>query len=142
MSVAGGESRRMACPRRVSSHQSCSTSTLMTSQSTRNFIHADDLCVTTQYSSFTEVETTIGDALDEFIPYYRSNSLRANPDKTQVIAFHLRKKRPIDHKKWNGTRHNWRIPPPDVPRCYFSSHAKLQRAHTQYKDEGGYPQQY
>ena len=32
---------------------------------TRNFIHADDLCVTTQYSSFTEVETTIGDALEE-----------------------------------------------------------------------------
>ena len=33
---------------------------------TRNFIYADDLCVTAaQYSSFTEVETTIGDALDE-----------------------------------------------------------------------------
>ena len=26
---------------------------------TRNFIYADDLCVTAQYSSFTEVETTI-----------------------------------------------------------------------------------
>ena len=32
---------------------------------TRNFIYADDLCVTAQYSSFTEVETTIGGALDE-----------------------------------------------------------------------------
>ena len=30
---------------------------------TRNFIYADDLCVTAQYFSFTEVETTIGDAL-------------------------------------------------------------------------------
>ena len=58
----------------------------------RNFIYADDLCVTAQYSSFTEVETTIGDALEELTHYYRSNSLRANPDKTQVTAFHLRNK--------------------------------------------------
>ena len=60
---------------------------LMTSQSTM-----DDLCVTAQYSSFTEVENTIGDALNELTQNYRSNSLRANPDKTQVIAFNLRNK--------------------------------------------------
>ena len=54
---------------------------------TRNFIYADDLCVTAQYSSFTEVETTMRDALDELTQYYRSNSLRANPDKTQVTVF-------------------------------------------------------
>ena len=59
---------------------------------TRNFIYADDICVTAQYSSFTEVKTTIGDALEELTQYYRSNSLRANPDKTQVTAFHLRNK--------------------------------------------------
>ena len=59
---------------------------------TRNFIYADDPCFTAQYSSFTEVETTIGDALEELTQYYRSNSLRANPDKTQVTAFHLRNK--------------------------------------------------
>ena len=59
---------------------------------TRNFIYADDLCVTVQYSSFTEVETTIGYALEELTQYYSSNSLRANPDKTQVTAFHLRNK--------------------------------------------------
>ena len=47
-------------------------------------IYADDQCVTTQYSSFTEVENTIGDALDELTQYYRSNSLRANTDKTQL----------------------------------------------------------
>ena len=58
---------------------------------TRNFTYADDLCITAQYSSFT-VETTIGDALDELTQYYRSNSLRANPDKTQVTVFHLRNK--------------------------------------------------
>ena len=59
---------------------------------TRYFIYADDPCVTAQYSSFTEVETTIGHALDELTQYYSSNSLRANPDKTQVTAFHLRNK--------------------------------------------------
>ena len=59
---------------------------------THSFIYADDLCVTAQYSSFTEVERTIGDALDKLTQYYRSNSLRANPDKTQVTAFHLRNK--------------------------------------------------
>ena len=54
--------------------------------------YADDLCVTAQYSSFTEVEKTIGDALDNLTQYYRSNSLCANSDKTQVTAFHLRNK--------------------------------------------------
>ena len=58
----------------------------------RNFLYADDLCVTAHYSSFTEVETTIRDALEELTQYYKSNSLRANPDKTQVTVFHLRNK--------------------------------------------------
>ena len=44
-----------------------------------NFIYADDLCITAQYQSFTEVEHTIEEALDELTTYYRSNSLRANP---------------------------------------------------------------
>ena len=72
---------------------------------TCNFIYADDLCVTAKYSSFTEVETTIGDALDELTQYDRSNSLRANPDKTQVTAFHLRKKEANRSLKveWNRT---------------------------------------
>ena len=73
---------------------------------TRNFIYADDLCVIAQYSSFTEVETTIGDALEELTHYYRSNSLRANPDKTQVTAFHLRNKEANRSLKveWNRTK--------------------------------------
>ena len=71
---------------------------------TRNFIYAD-LSDTAQYSSFTEVETTIGDALDELTQYYRSNSLRANPDKTQVTAFHLSNKEANRSLKveWNRT---------------------------------------
>ena len=76
---------------------------------TRNFTYADDLCVTAQYSSFTEVKTTIGDAQDELTQYY---SLRANPDKTQVTAFHLRNKETNRFQEWNGTGQNWRIPPP------------------------------
>ena len=73
---------------------------------TRNFIYADDLCVTAQYTSLTEVETTIGDALEELTQYYRSNSLRANPDKTQVTAFHLRNKEAnrLLKVEWNRTK--------------------------------------
>ena len=72
---------------------------------TRNFIYADDLCVTAQYPSFTEVEHTIEEALDELTTYYRSNSLRANPDMTQVTSFHLKNreaKRTLE-VKWNNT---------------------------------------
>ena len=65
MSVADGESR-MACPRGVSSPIlfNIYTNDQPIHDGTRNFIYADDL-VTAQYSSFTEVETTIGDALEE-----------------------------------------------------------------------------
>ena len=56
---------------------------------TRSFIYADDLCITVQYPTFQEVEQIIEEALGELTHYYRSNSLRANPDKTQVTAFHL-----------------------------------------------------
>ena len=53
---------------------------------TRSFIYADDLCVTAQYPTFQEVEQQIEEELGELTHYYRSNSLRANPDKTQVTA--------------------------------------------------------
>ena len=52
----------------------------------------DDLCVTARQPSFVEVETTIEQLLGELTQYYRSNNLRANPDKSQVTAFHLRNK--------------------------------------------------
>ena len=38
------------------------------------------ICVTKQYPLVTEVEHTIEEALDELIIYYKSNSLRTNPD--------------------------------------------------------------
>ena len=71
---------------------------------TRSFIYADDLCITAQYPTFTEVEDTIKEALSELTQYYRNNSLSANPDKTQVTAFHLRNrevKRSLNIA-WNG----------------------------------------
>ena len=66
---------------------------------------ADDLCITAQYPSLTEVEHTIEEALEELITYYRSNSLRANLDKTQVTSYHLKNreaKRTLE-VKWNNT---------------------------------------
>ena len=61
---------------------------------TRSFrLYADNMCVTAQQPYFLEVETTIEESLSELTQYYASNNLRANPDKTQVTAFHLRNKR-------------------------------------------------
>ena len=57
---------------------------------TRSFIYADDLCTTAQFPTFSQVENTIKEALGELTEYYRNSSLRANPDKTLVTAFHLR----------------------------------------------------
>ena len=53
---------------------------------TRSLIYADDLCVTANQPSFVEVETTIEESPSELTQYYRSNNLRANPDKTQVTT--------------------------------------------------------
>ena len=44
---------------------------------TRSFIYADDLCITTQYQSFKQVEETIGEAPDNLTIYYKMNSLRS-----------------------------------------------------------------
>ena len=59
---------------------------------TRSFIYADDLCITAQYQSFKQVEKIIEEALDNLTTYGKVNCLRANPEKTQVTAFHLRNK--------------------------------------------------
>ena len=71
---------------------------------TRSFIYADDLCITGQYPTFTDVEDTIEEALSELTQYYRNNSLRANPDKMQVTALHLRNREVKRSLKiaWNG----------------------------------------
>ena len=59
----------------------------------RNFIlYEDDIHVTVQYTSFTQVERTIEYALDEFSRYYNANSLHTNPESTQDTAFHMKNK--------------------------------------------------
>ena len=70
---------------------------------TRSFIY--DLCITAQYQSFKQVENKMEEALDNLTSYYQVNSLRANPEKTQVTAFHLRNKEAKRSLKvvWNKT---------------------------------------
>ena len=72
---------------------------------TRSFIYADDLCITAQYQSFKQVEKTIEEALDNQTTYYKVNSLRANPEKTQITAFYIRNKEANRSMKvvWNKT---------------------------------------
>ena len=87
---------------------------------TRNFIYADDLCVTSQYSSFTEVETNIGHALEELTQYYRSNTLRTNPDKTQLsycISSEEQRGQSITKNGMVQGR-TGEYPTPEVPICY------------------------
>ena len=57
---------------------------------TCSFIYADDLCIATQRSTFEQTETIITEALQILGEYYERNYLRANPDKTQTCAFHLK----------------------------------------------------
>ena len=63
-------------------------------------------------------------SMSELTQYYRNNSLRANPDKMQVTAFHLRNrevKRSLNIA-WNGV---------DLENTAYPKH----------EDEGGNPQQ-
>ena len=71
---------------------------------TRNFIYADDLCVTAQYPSITEVEHTIEEVLVELTTYYRSNSLRANKQHTHTtkmkVATRINLLKKLSNSKW------------------------------------------
>ena len=106
MTAADGETRRTACPSVLSPILlNIYTNDQPLHDGTRNFRYADDICVTAQYPSFTKVEHTIEEALDKLTTYYRSNSLRSNPDKTQVTSFHLknRKAKRTLEVKWKNT---------------------------------------
>ena len=50
----------------------------------------DDLCIATQRSTFEQTETIVTEALHNLGEYYERNHLRANPDKTQTCAIHLK----------------------------------------------------
>ena len=75
MSVADGENRRTACTGK------CPVPHPFLHKGIHGFMYADDLCVTAQQPSFVEVETTIEESLSERTQYYKSNNLRANPQK-------------------------------------------------------------
>ena len=102
---------------------------------TRSFIYADDLYVTAQYPTFQEVEQQIEEALGELTHYYRSNSLRANLDNTQVTVFHLwnREAKRSLQVSWNGEG----LENTDTPK-YLG--VPLDRT-LSYQDEGGNPKQ-
>ena len=100
-------------PRKMVSHKEVSSPPLLFNvytndqpihPDTRSFLYADDLCIASQKSSFEEVEKALSDALADLDPYYALNHLRANPEKTQISAFHL-KNRETDRQlriRWYG----------------------------------------
>ena len=55
---------------------------------TRSFLYTYNIYITTQHPSLVKVEKIIEESLSELTQYYRSNNLRANPEKKQVTAFH------------------------------------------------------
>ena len=71
---------------------------------TCSFIYADDLYVTAQ-QPFRRSGKTIEESQNELTQYYRTNNLRANPEKTQVTVFHLMNKgaKITVTVKWNRT---------------------------------------
>ena len=134
MSEADGEYERTVYHRGVFSPHTLFNIIYTTDQpilhGTRSFIYAEDLCITTQYPTFLEVEHKIEVALADLTHYYRSNSLRTNPDKTQVTAFHLRNreaKRSLQ-VSWNGVD----LDNTDTPKCNTGPDVELQDTHTQH----------
>ena len=76
-----------------------------TEERTSRFIYADDLCITSQESSFEAVKQNLTDSLTLLTEYYAKNHLKPNALITQVCAFHLRNieaNRPL-RVTWCGT---------------------------------------
>ena len=88
MIEADGDNRRMVCHKGVFSPQLFFTYRYTNDQpvhdGTRSFIFADELCITAQFRTFSQVESTI--------------------DKTQVTAFHLRNREAKRSLKVSGNR--------------------------------------
>ena len=73
---------------------------------TKHFVYADELCVTSQHSTFTAVKKSLINTLNGLQVYYTKNSLKANPSKTQVYSFHLKNRvanRPLNII-WHGKK--------------------------------------
>ena len=102
---------------------------------TRSVSYADDLYITA-HPTFSQVESTIEEALGELTKYYGNNSLRANPDKTQVTAFHQRNREAKRSLKvsWNGVD----LENTTHPKCFGVTRrqdVELQRELTEHQDE-------
>jgi len=71
----------------------------------KHFIYADDIALAAQSDNFYDIEEALEESLKVMSDYYDKNSLKPNPTKTKVCAFHL-KNREADQKlkiKWQGT---------------------------------------
>ena len=68
MNEADGDYRRMACHKGVFSPQlfNIYTNDQLVHDGTRSFIFIDDLCITAQFPTFSQVESTIEEALGEW----------------------------------------------------------------------------
>lgn len=66
---------------------------------TKHFIYADDLAITIQRKSFKEVVENPNVTLNTMKEYHNNNYLKLYPLKTQILAFHLRKR---DNKRKLG----------------------------------------
>lgn len=64
------------------------TSYQYTPLNVHRFTYADDICVTTQASTFQEVETRLTAALEPMGQYFAGWSLKPNLLKTKVCVFH------------------------------------------------------
>ena len=78
-----------------------------TDERTSRFIYADDLCITSQESSFEAVERNLTDFLTLLTEYYVKNHLKPNASKTQVCAFHLRNREANRHSELLGPEYRW-----------------------------------
>ena len=85
---------------------------------TQSFIYADDLCIAAQEDTFNKVETILTTALTAIGDYYIRNQLRANPDKTQTCAFHLRNREALCYSTaeyacpvWERSAHAYKVDP-------------------------------
>lgn len=61
-------------------------------EDSKSFVYADDLGLAVQGEDFKLVEAKLEEALKKMATYYEENTLRPNPTKTQVSAFHLKNK--------------------------------------------------
>ena len=84
------------------------TADFPSTENTRNYIYADDICITAQHSTFEAVELNLNTALASLSEYYRANYLRANPSENQVCLFNLknREAKRGPKLKWNNVQLN------------------------------------